>query len=139
TLNYYFFAEHYVTIFRQQPTIGQMLVWELPYWLLWAGLAPVVFLFTRRLSGPDFDPGFVFVGYSLQPSYRIHELRHDLFDQLCDRLLPPSSGRGAEDLPVEGGACRSEVASDRSSASGVEDAASSALPVQHAQLDFGAA
>jgi sensor histidine kinase YesM len=25
-----------------------MLVWELPYWLLWAGLAPVVFLFTRR-------------------------------------------------------------------------------------------
>ena len=48
TLNYYFFAEHYVTIFRQQPTIGQMLVWELPYWLLWAGLAPVVFLFTRR-------------------------------------------------------------------------------------------
>jgi two-component system, LytTR family, sensor kinase len=48
TLNYYFFAEHYVTIFRQQPTIGQMLVWELPYWLLWAGLAPAVFLFTRR-------------------------------------------------------------------------------------------
>jgi sensor histidine kinase YesM len=48
TLNYYFFAEHYVTIFRQPPTIGQMLVWELPYWLLWAGLAPVVFLFTRR-------------------------------------------------------------------------------------------
>src|SRR5258707_13662669 len=48
TLNYYFFAEHYVTIFRQQPTIGQMLVWELPYWLLWAGLAPVVVLFTRR-------------------------------------------------------------------------------------------
>jgi two-component system, LytTR family, sensor kinase len=48
TLNYYFFAEHYVTIFREPPTIGQMLVWELPYWLLWAGLAPVVFLFTRR-------------------------------------------------------------------------------------------
>jgi sensor histidine kinase YesM len=48
TLNYYFFAEHYVAIFRQPPTIGQMLVWELPYWLLWAGLAPVVFLFTRR-------------------------------------------------------------------------------------------
>jgi two-component system, LytTR family, sensor kinase len=48
TLNYYFFAEHYAAIFRQPPTIGQMLVWELPYWLLWAGLAPVVFLFTRR-------------------------------------------------------------------------------------------
>jgi two-component system, LytTR family, sensor kinase len=48
TLNYYFFAAHYVAIFREPPTIGQMLVWELPYWLLWAGLAPVVFLFTRR-------------------------------------------------------------------------------------------
>jgi sensor histidine kinase YesM len=48
TLNYYFFAAHYVAIFREPPTLGQMLVWELPYWLLWAGLAPVVFLFTRR-------------------------------------------------------------------------------------------
>jgi two-component system LytT family sensor kinase len=48
TLNYYFFAAHYVSIFREPPTLGQMLVWELPYWLLWAGLAPVVFLFTRR-------------------------------------------------------------------------------------------
>lgn len=48
TLNYYFFAEHYVAIFTQPPTLGQMLVWELPYWLLWAGLAPAVFLFTRR-------------------------------------------------------------------------------------------
>jgi two-component system, LytTR family, sensor kinase len=48
TLNYYFFAKHYVTIFQQPPTLGQMLVWEIPYWLLWAGLAPVVFLFTRR-------------------------------------------------------------------------------------------
>src|SRR5258708_2530149 len=27
-----------------------MLVGELPYWLLWAGLAPVVFLFTRRFA-----------------------------------------------------------------------------------------
>ncbi|MFY9554214.1 MAG: histidine kinase [Blastocatellia bacterium] len=48
TLNYYFFAGHYVSIFKQAPTLAQMLVWELPYWLLWAGLAPVVFLFTRR-------------------------------------------------------------------------------------------
>ena len=48
TLNYYFFAAHYVAIFRQPPTFFQMLVWELPYWLLWAGLAPAVFLFTRR-------------------------------------------------------------------------------------------
>jgi sensor histidine kinase YesM len=48
TLNYYFFSAHYVAIFREPPTLGQMLVWEIPYWLLWAGLAPVVFLFTRR-------------------------------------------------------------------------------------------
>jgi two-component system, LytTR family, sensor kinase len=47
-LNYYFFAQHYVTIFKESPTLGQMLVWELPYWLLWAGLAPVVFLLTHR-------------------------------------------------------------------------------------------
>jgi two-component system LytT family sensor kinase len=48
TLNYYFFAAHYVAIFEQPPTLVQMLVWELPYWLLWAGLAPAIFLFTRR-------------------------------------------------------------------------------------------
>src|SRR5881409_2547117 len=48
TFNYYLFAEHYVAIFKQPPTILQMLVWELPYWLLWAGLAPVVFALTRR-------------------------------------------------------------------------------------------
>ena len=30
TLNYYFFAGHYVAIFNQQPTLGGMLVWELP-------------------------------------------------------------------------------------------------------------
>ncbi len=48
TLNYFFFASHYVAIFEHPPTLGQMLVWELPYWLLWAGLAPAIFLFTRR-------------------------------------------------------------------------------------------
>jgi len=48
TLNYFFFAAHYVAIFEHPPTLGQMLVWELPYWLLWAGLAPPIFLFTRR-------------------------------------------------------------------------------------------
>jgi sensor histidine kinase YesM len=48
TLNYYFFAQHYVSIFKASPSLGQMLVWELPYWLLWAGLAPIVFRFTRR-------------------------------------------------------------------------------------------
>ena len=48
TLNYFFFASHYVAIFEHPPTLGQMLVWELPYWLLWAGLAPAIFVFTRR-------------------------------------------------------------------------------------------
>jgi sensor histidine kinase YesM len=48
TFNYYFFAEHYVAIFKQPPTLSQMLVWELPYWLLWAGLAPLIFWFAQR-------------------------------------------------------------------------------------------
>jgi two-component sensor histidine kinase len=48
TFNYYFFAEHYVAIFKQPPTLTQMLVWELPYWLLWAGLAPLIFWFAQR-------------------------------------------------------------------------------------------
>lgn len=46
--NYYFFAEHYVAIFEHPPTLGQMLVWELPYWLLWAGLGPAVFWLAGR-------------------------------------------------------------------------------------------
>lgn len=48
TLNYYLFAGHYVAIFKQQPTLSEMLVWELPYWLLWALLTPLVFRLTRR-------------------------------------------------------------------------------------------
>ncbi len=48
TFNYYFFAEHYVAIFKQPPTLSKMLVWELPYWLLWAGLAPLIFWFAQR-------------------------------------------------------------------------------------------
>ncbi len=47
SLNYYFFANHYVTIFRKQPSLGGMLVWELPYWILWAALAPLIFWLTR--------------------------------------------------------------------------------------------
>ena len=47
TLNYYFFAGHYVAIFKQQPSLGGMLVWELPYWFLWAMLAPLIFQLTR--------------------------------------------------------------------------------------------
>ncbi|HKS41981.1 MAG TPA: histidine kinase [Blastocatellia bacterium] len=48
TLNYYFFAGHYVDIFKQQPTLIGMLVWELPYWFLWAALAPLIFRITWR-------------------------------------------------------------------------------------------
>ena len=48
SLNYYFFANHYVTIFRKQPALGEMLIWELPYWILWAALAPLIFWLTRR-------------------------------------------------------------------------------------------
>lgn len=48
TLNYYFFAGHYVAIFKQQPTLLGMLIWELPYWLLWAALAPLIFKITQR-------------------------------------------------------------------------------------------
>ena len=47
TLNYYFFAGHYVAIFKHQPTLGGMLVWELPYWFLWALLAPLIFRLAR--------------------------------------------------------------------------------------------
>ena len=48
TLNYYLFADHYVAIFKQPPTLSEMLIWELPYWFLWAGLSPLVFWLTRR-------------------------------------------------------------------------------------------
>src|SRR5262249_9139984 len=30
------------------PAFLQMLVWEIPYWILWAALAPVVFAITQR-------------------------------------------------------------------------------------------
>ena len=49
TLNYYFFSSHYVEIFSHPPALLQMLVWEVPYWLLWAALAPLVFRLARRL------------------------------------------------------------------------------------------
>ena len=48
TLNYYLYADHYVFIFKKQPTFIEMLVWELPYWLLWAALSPLAFKITRR-------------------------------------------------------------------------------------------
>src|SRR5215510_13688949 len=48
TFNYFHYSHHYVEIFTTPPTFLQMLVWEIPYWILWAALAPVVFLITRR-------------------------------------------------------------------------------------------
>jgi signal transduction histidine kinase len=48
TLNYFFFSGHYVEIFTTPPTLLQMLVWEIPYWILWAAMAPLVFRITRR-------------------------------------------------------------------------------------------
>ncbi|HEX2572684.1 MAG TPA: histidine kinase [Polyangia bacterium] len=48
TLNYYLFADHYVAIFKQPPSLREMLIWELPYWLLWALLSPAIFRFTER-------------------------------------------------------------------------------------------
>jgi len=48
TLNYYLFADHYVAIFKQQPSLSEMLIWELPYWFLWAALSPLVFWLTKR-------------------------------------------------------------------------------------------
>jgi len=48
TLNYYLFSDHYVAIFKQPPSLRQMLIWELPYWFLWAALSPVVFRITLR-------------------------------------------------------------------------------------------
>jgi two-component system, LytTR family, sensor kinase len=48
TLNYYLFSDHYVAIFRQPPSLAEMLIWELPYWFLWAALSPVVFWLTTR-------------------------------------------------------------------------------------------
>jgi sensor histidine kinase YesM len=46
--NYYLFSDHYVAIFKQPPSLSEMLIWELPYWFLWAALSPVVFLLTKR-------------------------------------------------------------------------------------------
>src|SRR5262249_51437983 len=48
TLNYYIFSDHYVAIFKQPPSLSQMLIWELPYWFLLAALSPLVFWLTRR-------------------------------------------------------------------------------------------
>jgi sensor histidine kinase YesM len=48
TLNYYLFSDHYVRIFRQPPSLREMIVWELPYWLLWAALSPLVLRLARR-------------------------------------------------------------------------------------------
>jgi len=48
TFNYFYYAHHYVEIFTRPPTFMQMLVWEIPYWILWAAMAPLVFGITKR-------------------------------------------------------------------------------------------
>ena len=48
TFNYYYYSRHYVEIFSTPPTFLEMLVWEIPYWILWAAMAPLVFGITRR-------------------------------------------------------------------------------------------
>jgi two-component system LytT family sensor kinase len=48
TFNYSHYARNYVKIFSSEPSFGEMLVWEMPYWLLWAVLSPLVFWLTRR-------------------------------------------------------------------------------------------
>lgn len=47
-LNYYLFADHYVAIFKNPPTFKEMMVWELPYWIIWAALSPLIFRLTRH-------------------------------------------------------------------------------------------
>lgn len=47
-LNYYIYAKHYVELFQKPPSFPAMLRWELPYWILWAGLSPLVFWLTQR-------------------------------------------------------------------------------------------
>lgn len=47
-LNYYIYSQQYVRIFTQPPGLKEMLVWELPYWLLWAAISPLVFWLTQR-------------------------------------------------------------------------------------------
>ena len=59
TLNYYFFADHYVAIFTVHPTLRQMLVWELPYWVLWAGLSPAVLFSIPIAHLPVFESSLV--------------------------------------------------------------------------------
>ena len=48
TFNYYLYADHYVAIFTRQPTFREMFIWEMPYWLLWAALTPLVLKIIRR-------------------------------------------------------------------------------------------
>jgi hypothetical protein len=48
TLNYYLYARHYAEIFTPSPLLREMLIWEMPYWLLWAALSPLVLRLTQR-------------------------------------------------------------------------------------------
>lgn len=49
TFNYYHFAPNYVKIFDDKElTFWKMFVWEMPYWILWIVLSPMIFWLTRR-------------------------------------------------------------------------------------------
>src|ERR1043165_3314051 len=50
TFNYSHYARNYVKIFSSEPSFGEMLVWEMPYWLLWAVLSPLIFWLVRRFN-----------------------------------------------------------------------------------------
>lgn len=48
TYNYSHYSDIYKEIFEKKPLFVKMLIWELPYWLLWAMLSPIVFWLTRQ-------------------------------------------------------------------------------------------
>src|SRR5881275_1316271 len=88
TLNYYLFSDHYVAIFRQPPTLREMLVWELPYWLLWAAVARIATCLLLMFSLPAENwlrlgvwllIGFViYFGYGRRHSVMARYLRHEI-------------------------------------------------------------
>lgn len=51
TLQYYVYARHYTKIFNPPPSFREMVIWEMPYWLLWAAFSPLILQLT-----PSFRP-----------------------------------------------------------------------------------
>ena len=37
-----------MAIFTKSPSLEEMVIWEMPYWLLWVALTPLVIRLTRR-------------------------------------------------------------------------------------------